>query len=76
VAYVPRTVPGFHGESVEALSIHAYCSDLKEEVGVHLLIYDHDDLRGALRADAKGRKPRGDLIEVQRLLQASSQGMT
>lgn len=74
VAYVPRTVSGFHGDSVEALSIHAYCSELKEEVGVHLLIYDHDDLRGALRADARGRKPRGDLTEVQRLLQESSQG--
>lgn len=68
VAYVPRTVTGFNGESVEALSVHAFCAGLKEEVGVHLLIYDHDDLRGALRLDAKGRTPRGDLPAVRSLL--------
>ncbi len=71
VDYVPRTVTGFHGESVEALSVHAFCAGLKEEVGVHLLIYDKDDVRGALRPDAKGRAPRGDLAAVQRLLSES-----
>ena len=68
VAYVPRTVTGFNGESVEALSVHAFCPDLNEEVGVHLLVYDRDDVRGALKPDAKGRTPRGDLAAVQRLL--------
>jgi hypothetical protein len=37
-------------------------------VGVHLLIYDFDDLRGALRADARGRRPRGDLAALRGLL--------
>jgi hypothetical protein len=68
VRYVPRTVVGFHGESVEALSVHAFSPELKEEVGVHLLVYDLDDVRGALRPDAKGRTPRGDLTAVRRLL--------
>ena len=68
VSYVPRTVVGFHGESVEALSVHAFSPELKEEVGVHLLVYDLDDVRGALRLDAKGRTPRGDLTAVRRLL--------
>lgn len=68
VSYVPRTVVGFHGESVEALSVHAFSPELKEEVGVHLLVYDLDDVRGALRPDAKGRTPRGDLTAVRRLL--------
>ena len=68
VDYVPRTVTGFHGEPVEALSVHAFCEGLNEEVGVHLLIYDRDDVRGALRPDAKGRTPRGDMAAVQRLL--------
>lgn len=68
VDYVPRTVTGFHGEPVEALSVHAYCTDLNEEVGVHLLIYDRDDVRGALKPDAKGRRPRGDFGAVRRLL--------
>ncbi len=76
VDYVPRTVTGFHGESVEALSVHAFCPELREEVGVHLLIYDWDDLRGALRPDAKGRTPRGDVTAVQRLLDESEAGKT
>ena len=68
VSYVPRTVAGFNGESVDALSMHSFCKGLNEEVGVHLLVYDHDDLRGALKADGKGRKPRGDLAAVLGLL--------
>lgn len=68
VDYVPRTVSGFNGEAVEALSVHAFCPDLKEDVGVHLLVYDHDDVRGALKPDAKGRPPRGDMVAVRRLL--------
>jgi hypothetical protein len=68
VDYVPRTVTGFHGESVEALSVHAFCPGLNEEVGVHLLVYDRDDVRGALKPDAQGRAPRGDWQAVQRLL--------
>ncbi len=68
VDYEPRTVTGFTGEKVEALSLSSFCPGLNEPVGVHLLVYDHDDLRGALRPDAKGRKPRGDLAAVQKLL--------
>lgn len=68
VDYLPRTFTGFHGESVEALSVHAFCPELKEEVGVHLLIYDRDDVRGALKPDTKGRTPRGDVEAVRRLL--------
>lgn len=68
VNYEPRSITGFHGESVEALSVHAFCPGLNEEVGVHLMVYDLDDLRGALRLDAKGRRPRGDLAAVRRLL--------
>ncbi len=66
--YVPRTVTGFNGESVDALSVHSFCKGLDEEVGVHLLVYDHDDLRGALKPDAKGRTPRGNLAAVRHLL--------
>ncbi len=68
VSYLPRTVTGLHGEPVPALSVHARCAELNEDIGVHLLIYDHDDIRGALRRDAKGRSPRGDLAAVARLL--------
>lgn len=68
VDYTPRTVTGFHGEAVEALSISSMSPELGEPVGVHLLVYDHDDLRGALKPDNKGRTPRGDLPAVRALV--------
>jgi hypothetical protein len=71
VDYTPRTVTGFHGESVEALSISSMSPELGEPIGVHLLVYDHDDLRGALKPDAKGRTPRGDLAAVRALVEES-----
>ncbi len=72
VDYEPRMVTGFQGDSVEALSLHSRCPALGEHetIGVHLLVYDLDDLRGALRPDAKGRTPRGDLAAVRALLAA------
>ena len=68
VQYVPRSVTGFNGETVDALSLHCFCEGLKEEIGVHLMVYDHDDLRGALKPDARGRTSRGDLVAVRCLL--------
>ncbi|MEY3638118.1 MAG: hypothetical protein RIR68_1251 [Pseudomonadota bacterium] len=70
VDFEARTVNGLHGEPVEALSIHSYCKELEEEIGVHLLIYEYDDVRGALKADAQGRAPRGDAVAVQKLIEA------
>ncbi|MBX3586470.1 MAG: hypothetical protein KF796_07485 [Ramlibacter sp.] len=71
VSYEPRTVTGFHGESVEALSLSSPCKELGENIGVHLMVYDRDDLRGALKPDARGRTPRGSLAAVRALLEAS-----
>jgi hypothetical protein len=68
VDYEARTVTGFNGESVEALSLSSISPELGEPIGVHLLVYDHDDVRGALKPDAKGRSPRGDLPAVRALL--------
>jgi hypothetical protein len=68
VDYDPSTVTGFRGEPVEALSLGAVCPELGEVIGVHLMIYDHDDLRGALQADSRGRVMRGPLGAVQELL--------
>lgn len=68
VAYEPRAMTGLRGNAVDTLSVHDYCPGLDEMVGVHLLVYDHDDLRGALRHDSKGRVPRGDLAAVRRLV--------
>lgn len=68
IAYEPRTVGGIRGESVEALTVFDFCAGLNEMVGIHLLVYDHDQLRGALRPDSKGRPPRGSLAAVRELV--------
>ena len=68
VRFEPRSVTGLHGETVDALSVHAFCDELDEHIGVHLLIYDFDDLRGALQPDGRGRRPRGDAPALRRLL--------
>lgn len=70
VEFEARTVSGLHGDPVEALSIHSFCDELNEEIGVHLLINDFDDVRGALKLDSRGRSPRGDLIALKRLIEA------
>lgn len=69
VDYQARTITGFNGEAVEALSLSGVSRDLGEAIGVHLMIYDHDDVRGALKRDSKGRTPRGDLAAVRALLE-------
>ena len=68
VKYVAHTMTGFHGKPVEALSLNAFCPDFNDMAAVHLMIFDHDDVRGALRPDAKGRAPRGDMAALTRLL--------
>ncbi len=60
VAFEARQVRGFRGERVDALSFSVFCSGLGEHVGVHLMIHDHDDVRGALKPAADGRPARGD----------------
>lgn len=68
VQYEPSTVTGFHGQPVEALSIHSFCKPINETVGVHLMVYDKDDVRGALKPDSAGRSPRGDVLALRKLL--------
>jgi hypothetical protein len=68
VRFEVSEVIGFQGEAVGALSVHVMCPALGEYVGLHLLVYDFDDLRGALRLDARGRRPRGDLAALRDLL--------
>jgi hypothetical protein len=72
VDYEPRTVTSFTGKPVEALSFNSRCDALGEFIGVHLLINDADDQRGALHRDEQGRKPRGDAQAVRALLAAST----
>jgi hypothetical protein len=69
VSYEARTVTGFNGEPIEALSVSSVSRELGEAIGVHLLIYDHDDVRGALKPDSRGRAPRGNTAAVRALVE-------
>jgi hypothetical protein len=42
-----------------------------EPTGIHVALYETDDLRGAVRADARGRTARANLQAVQALLDSS-----
>ena len=70
--YEVQTQTGLHGEPVEVLSLHSFCRELCEDIGVHLRVYDRDGLRGALLPDARGRSLRGDLAALERLLAADA----
>lgn len=68
VRYEVRSVPGFRGERVDALSVHVWSPALQEHIGLHLLVYDLDDIRGALQPDARGRRPRGDASALRAVI--------
>jgi len=68
VDYEARSVNGFQGAAVDALSLSSTSPELGEPIGIHLMIHDHDDLRGALKPDSRGRAPRGDLAAVRALV--------
>jgi hypothetical protein len=68
VAYHPGEVKGWRGEPVPVLTLRVRCEELGQWALVHLMLHDLDDLRGALRPDAQGRKPRGDVAATRRLL--------
>lgn len=70
VDYEPRTITGFTGGKVEALSLSSMCKPLNEKVGVHLLVYDHGDLRVSMRQSNPDQTARGSLAAVERLLAA------
>jgi hypothetical protein len=53
----------------DVLTVSSPCRELGERVTVHLLLHDYDELRGALKPDARGRTWRGDLAALNRRLQ-------
>ena len=59
---------GPRGRPVDMLVLDAPCPTLGERVTLCLTILDFDDLRGALRPDARGATERGDLAALQTLL--------
>ena len=70
VDYEVGSLPGPRGEPVDVLSVSTPSDALGEPVTVHLTVLDHDDLRGALKPDARGRTQRGDLAALRQLMNA------
>lgn len=55
------------GDGPDVLTVTSRSRELGEPVTVHLSVLDHDDLRGALKPDARGLTQRGDLAALRRL---------
>lgn len=72
VDYVVGTIGGPGGEPIDVLTVSTMSAELGETVTVHMSILDHDDVRGALKPDARGQSERGDLAALRRLLEASA----
>ena len=66
-----HSVPGFNGDTADALSFTSPCPELGEPIGIHLMIHDHDDLRGALKPGADGQSRRGDASALAARLAAT-----
>lgn len=71
VPYDVGSRPGPRGESVDVLTVSSPSRELGDLVTVHLTVLDHDDLRGALKPDARGLSHCGDLPALHRLMAAS-----
>jgi len=62
------SIDGPRNRPIDVLSFSTPSQALGEPVTLHLSILDFDDLRGALKADVRGRTERGDLPALRRLL--------
>lgn len=71
VDYDVGSRPDARGGEVNVLSIASRSASLGELVTLFLTVLDHDDLRGALKPDARGRSWRGDTAALRRLLAES-----
>ncbi|MGN6830317.1 hypothetical protein [Paucibacter sp. M5-1] len=69
VDYEVGSITGPRGQPIDVLTLAAPCQALGESVTIALSILDFDDVRGALKPDAKGRSERGDLGALRKLLQ-------
>lgn len=71
VDYDVGSRPGPRGDSVDVLTVSGRSPALGEPVTLHLTVLDHDDLRGALKPDARGQTHCGDLAALRRLMASS-----
>lgn len=74
VPYDVQALDSNAGDPLDVLTVSSPCPALGEPVTVHLIVRDHDELRGALKPDAQGRTWRGDLGALRQRM-AESMGI-
>ena len=71
VPFDPTSIDGPRGRQHDVLNVFLADGPASDgAVHLALTVLDYDDLRGALRGDARGRPERGDLAAVEALLPA------
>jgi len=65
------SIAGPRAEMVDMLSVSSPSRALGESVTVLLTVLDHDDLRGALKPDARGQAQRGDLAALLKRMETT-----
>jgi hypothetical protein len=71
INYEVGSLTGPRGEAINVLSLASPSAALGEPVTLHLSVLDHDDLRGALKPDARGLTQRGDLAALRALMKTA-----
>lgn len=72
IAFESHSEPGAGEETV--LTVLARSTELGEMVSIHFLVHNHDQLRGALKPDARGQTWRGDAAAVRQRLAEAEEG--
>ena len=70
VDYEVSSTDGPRGRVLDVLNVFEMSPALGGVVAVSMTVLDYDDLRGALRPDARGRTERGDLAGLRVLMAA------
>jgi len=70
VDYEVSSADGPRGRVLDVLNVFEMSKALGGVVAVSMTVLDYDDLRGALRPDARGRTERGDLAGLRLLMAA------
>lgn len=72
VDYEVSRAESARGREVDVLNLYVPGPDRSRPVRVALTVLDYDDLRGALRPDARGQAQRGDLAALHALQEAAT----
>jgi hypothetical protein len=71
VDYETASAPDGRGGHSLTLILSERSDELADWITIHLNVLDLDDLRGALKPDARGQTWRGDRVALQRMLETS-----